>query len=234
MSVKRILIKILPLLFIASIVIFVYSIFNGIPFGNYIAKSKIKNYVKQVYVITEVSTPKYNFLNGTYSANIQKNSNFEITYNLKNNTLYDVRVANEYQKQLDKEYYELQKSYRGNIKLPFSVYVYNVILANGKYSRDFYKLTCFQKMNFSIVNRQKISPADSIKIPAIVTKTVLEKLGNRFNITSLQVGYIDLNGYLEIIVDGKDVLTVKQMQKHTSKLDKIGEKDKELIRKLNK
>lgn len=154
--------------------IFLYSIFNGIPFRNYIAKSKIENYVKQVYVITEVSTQKYNFLNGTYHATIQKNSNFEITYNLKNNTLYDVRVANEYQKQLDKEYYELQKSYRGDIKLPFSVYVYNVILANGKYSRDFYKLTCFQKMNFSIVNRQKISPADSIKIPDIVTVFVLK------------------------------------------------------------
>lgn len=85
-----------------------------------------------------------------------------------------------------------------------------------------------------IVNRQKISPEDSVKMPAIVTKDVIDRLSNRFNITSLQIIYTDLNGPLEIIIDGKDMLTVEKMQKHTYKPDKISENTKKLVQELNK
>lgn len=221
----------------AFIVIFGFSIFNGIPFGKYIAKARIENYVKQVYNITEVSMPKYNIENSDYYAIIQKNSSFEISYNLRNNTINDERVQNAYSKQLVKEYDKLKKSYNVKIRLPFTVEIYTTIIANGNYSRDFLKITCYQKMDFmELVNYQKISSANSIKMPAIITKDLMGKLSNVFKITSTQVRYTDLNGVFVINVIGKDKLTVDEMQKHTTKMARISEseRDRKLIHELNK
>lgn len=229
------IITIILVIISASVVIFGYSIFNGIPFGKYIAKAKIENYVKQVYNITDVSIPKYNIENSDYYAIIQKNSNFEITYNLRNNTIDDERVQNAYSKQIVKEYDNLKKSYNVKIRLPFTVEIYTTIIANGNYSRNFLKIPCYQKINFmELANYQKISSANSIKMPAVITKDVLNKLSNVFNITSTQVRYTDLNGVYEINVIGKDKLTVDEMQKHTTKMARISERDRKLIHELNK
>ncbi|MBU3176847.1 hypothetical protein KPL47_10740 [Clostridium estertheticum] len=218
------IITIILVIISAFVVIFGYSIFNGIPFGKYIAKAKIENYVKQVYNITDVSMPKYNIENSDYYAIIQKNSNFEITYNLRNNTIDDERVQNAYSKQLVKEYDKLKKSYNVKIRLPFTVEIYTTIIANGNYSRNFLKIPCYQKMDFmELANYQKISSANSIKIPAVITKDVLNKLSNVFKITSIQVRYTDLNGVYEINVTGKDKLTVDEMQKHTTKMARTSE-----------
>ncbi|MBU3100761.1 MULTISPECIES: YfjL-like protein [Clostridium] len=219
------------------VVIFGYSIFNGIPFGKYIAKAKIENYVKQVYNITDVSIPKYNIENSDYYAIIQKNSNFEITYNLRNNTIDDERVQNAYSKQLVNEYDKLKKSYNVKIRLPFTVEIYTTIIAKGNYSRNFLKIPCYQKIDFmELANYQKISSANSIKMPAVITKDVLNKLSNVFNITSTRVRYTDLNGVYEINVIGKDKLTVDEMQKHTTKMARTSEseRDRKLIHELNK
>ena len=87
-----------------------------------------------------------------------------------------------------------------------------------------------------LANYQKISSTNSIKMPAIITKDILNKLSNVFNITSTQVRYTDLNGVFEINVISKDKLTVDEMQKHTIKLAKISEseRDRKLIHELNK
>ncbi|MBU3171481.1 YfjL-like protein [Clostridium estertheticum] len=231
------IITIILVIISAFVVIFGYSIFNGIPFGKYIAKAKIENYMKQVYNITDVSMPKYNIENSDYYAIIQKNSNFEITYNLRNNTIDDERVQNAYSKQLVKEYDKLKKSYNVKIRLPFTVEIYTTIIANGNYSRNFLKIPCYQKMDFmELANYQKISSANSIKIPAVITKDVLNKLSNVFKITSTQVRYTDLNGVYEINVTGKDKLTVDEMQKHTTKMARTSEseRDRKLIHELNK
>jgi hypothetical protein len=227
---------VIPTLLFTSTVIFFYSAFYGVPFGNYIAKAKITDYVKQVYGINKkFQIPQYNFKNSTYSANIpQQSSEFTISYNLLNNSIYDERVNSTYNLQFQKEYMELLKTYSGSIELP-PADIYSRILANGNYSDDIYKLTCFQKIYLlGIVNRQKISLNDSTKMPATVTKYVLDKVSNRFNITSLQAIYTDLNGCFEIIVDGNDKPTVEKMQKHTSKMDRIGEVEKKIINELNK
>ena len=217
MTIKRTLIKILPLLFLAFILIVGYSILNGIPFGKYIAKAKIKNYVKQVYLIDEVSLPKYNIEQGTYYATIQNNSKFEIIYDLSKNIISDERVQRAYKTQLDKEFFEMRGSYSGNIKLSFTTFGSKSVVANGNYSRDFNKLTCNEMMDFSIVNRQKIPPGDITKMPAIVTKGVLDKLSSPFSITSLRVIYTDSNGTFDIYINGRDKLTRDEIQKHTIK-----------------
>jgi len=94
--------------------IFVYSVFNGIPFGSYIAKAKITDYVKQVYGITdELQMPQYNSKDSYYIANIQQGSSkISISYRLLNNTIYDDRVRSAYNSLFQKEYGKLLKSYK--------------------------------------------------------------------------------------------------------------------------
>ncbi|MGH4052541.1 MAG: hypothetical protein ACREVX_14630 [Clostridium sp.] len=221
----------------ALIVVFVYSIVKGVPFGNYIAQAKISNYARQVYgITTKLKMPQYNVVNSNYVANIlqQENVEFEITYDLSSNKIYDERVNTAYNGLFQEEYQEILKLYDGNVELPLTN-ISTSILANGKYSKDIYDLTCFQIFYITgIVNREKISPEESSKMPAKITRDVLDKLSNKFNVTSLQIIYTDLNGTFETIVKGKDKLTVEKMQKNTAKLDKLGEVEKKLILELNK
>ncbi|MDF2557874.1 MAG: hypothetical protein K0R71_1702 [Bacillales bacterium] len=232
MNVNRV--KVITALIFISCTILVYSIFNGIPFGNYIAKTKIENYVEQVYGITEdVQKPQYNFKSSSYLTNLSQIKN-EISYDLLHNTIYDERVAEEYGNKFQKEYTDLKKSYNANIELP-PAHIYTVILANGKYSNNIYKLKSSQMLYIiGIINRDKITYKDSQKAPSKITKEILNKLSNNFNVTSLQVRYTDLNGSYEIIVKRKKTISEEELQKNTLKMDEIGEEDKVLIRELNK
>lgn len=105
MNVKRIFI-IIFMAFLISMGTLGYLIFYGVPFGNYIAKAKIKSYVKQVYGITEeFKTPKYNGYDSIYVANIpQEYSEVEMHYILGENAIYDERVASAYRSKFEKKY----------------------------------------------------------------------------------------------------------------------------------
>lgn len=233
---KKKWLRIVSTLLLAFIVIFVYSIFKGVPFGNYIAKAKITNYVSQVYGINrKLKMPQYNLKNSYYLVDISDGSyKFEISYDLLNNMIRDEKVNSSYNSLFQEKYQELSKSYDGNIKLPIAD-SYTLISANGNYSKDIFELTCFQMVYIlGIVNSDKISPDESIKMPAKVIKNLLDRLSDQFNVTSLQVIYTDLNGCFQVIVSGKNKLTLEKMQKNTSKMDDIGEVEEKLILELNK
>jgi len=233
---KKKWLRIVSMLLLAFIIIFGYSIFKGIPFGNYIAKAKIASYVKQVYGINKkLKMPQYNFKDSYYLVDISDGSyKFEISYDLLNNTIRDEKVNSAYNSLFQEKYQELSKSYNGNIKLPLAD-SYTLISANGKYSKNIYDLKCFQMVYIlGIVSSEKISPGGSIKMPAKVTKNLLDKLGEQFNVTSLQVIYTDLNGCFQVIVRGKDKVTLEKMQKNTSRTGEIGEVEQGIILELNK
>ena len=234
---KKKWLRVVSILMLTFIIIFIYSIFNGVPFGKYIARAKITNYARQVYgITTKLKMPQYNLVNSNYFANIlqQENAELEITYDLLNNTIGDERVNTAYNNRFQEEYKEILKSYDGNIQLPLAD-CSTSISANGMYSENIFDLTCFQMFYMTgIVNREKISAGGSIKMPAKVTKDVLDKLSDQFNITSLQVIYTDLNGCFEVIVRGDDKVTLEEMQKHTSKFEELGEVEEKLIIELNK
>ncbi|MDF2946538.1 MAG: hypothetical protein K0S51_1217 [Bacillales bacterium] len=223
----------IALIFISFMILF-YSIFNGIPFGNYIAKVKIENYVKQVYGAQgEVQIPQYNLKSSSYITKLSPTDS-EISYKLFNNTIFDERVSEDYNEQFQKDFINLSKSYNDNIELPLAD-IYTEILANGNYSKNIFKLKTSQMLYIlGIINRDKISRNDSQKAPSKTTKEILNKLGNNYNITSLQVIYTDLNGCYEIVVKGKKPISEKELQKNTSKKDSVGEVERELIRELNK
>lgn len=106
------------------------------------------------------------------------------------------------------DYNTLKNSYVSDIELP-SAYLYSSILANGHYSEN---ISYYQKMYLlGIINREKIAPEDSMKMPAKVTKEIIDRLDERYNITELQVIYTDLNGVYEMIIDGKNSISVEKL-----------------------
>lgn len=222
--------KILITLAISLPLIFLYSLFNGIPLGNYIAKAKVADYVEQVYGINEsVPKPQFNLKVSSYEVYLPKLGN-EISYDLSNNLIFDEKLINDINSHFQIDYNKLKNSYVGNIELPHAN-VFSFVLANGEYSKN---ISLHQKIYLlGIINREKIAPDDSIKMPAKVTKEIIDSLGERYNITSLQVSYTDLNGHYEIILDDNNSISVETLRKNTSKTERIGEVERELIRELN-
>ncbi|TYR72603.1 hypothetical protein FZC79_22260 [Rossellomorea vietnamensis] len=70
-------------------------------------------------------------------------------------------------------------------------------------------------------------------MPAKLSKEIIERLGESYNITSLQVIYTDVNGQYEIVLDDMKSMSFNTLRKNTSKMERIGEEEKEIIRKLN-
>ncbi|WP_098439428.1 hypothetical protein [Bacillus sp. es.034] len=229
MNKKRIFNITLVLIF-TFLLISIYSFFNGIPFGSYIAKAKITDYVKQVYGFNEsVPKPQFNLKNSSYEVHLPQLGN-QFSYDLSNNLITDEKLGTEINDTFQGDYNKLKNSYSENIELP-TAFLFSSVLANGEYSKN---MSLYQKIYLlRIINRETISSEDSSKMPAILTNEVIDRLGENYNITSLQVIYTDLNGQYEITLDGKKPISVKTLEKNTSKMNQIGEEDKELIRELN-
>ncbi|PFA69761.1 hypothetical protein CN378_03055 [Bacillus sp. AFS015802] len=229
MNKKRIF-NMLMLLIFSFLIILIYSIFKGIPFGSYIAKAKITDYVEQVYGFNEsVPKPPFNIEDSSYEVYLpQLGSRF--SYDLLHNLIVDEKLANEVNDEFQDDYNTIKDSYRDNIELP-DAFLFSSVLANGEYSKN---IPVYQKIYLlGIINRKKISSEESSKMPATLTKEIIEGLGENYNITSLQVIYTDLNGQYEITLDNKKPISIKTLSKNTSKMDQIGEEDIELIRELN-
>ena len=218
------------LLIFSFLIILIYSIFKGIPFGSYLAKAKITDYVEQVYGFNEnVPKPPFNIEDSSYDVYLpQLGSQF--SYDLKNNQIIDKKLVNEMNNAFQGDYNKLKNSYGEKIELP-NAFLFTSVLADGQYSK---KITLHQKMYLlGMINREKIDPEDSSKIPAKLTNEIIGKLGGNYNITSLQVLYTDVNGVYEITLDSKKPISIKTLGKNTSKMDQIGEEEKALIRELN-
>ncbi|WP_078379931.1 YfjL-like protein [Sutcliffiella halmapala] len=228
--VKKRIFKIFIALVFSFLLLFFYSLFNGIPFGSYIAKAKITDYVEQVYGFDEgIPKPQFNYKESSYEVNLPQLGN-EFSYHLSSNLIFDEKLGNEINSQFQIDYDKLKNSYVENIELP-SAFLFSTVLANGEYSKN---IQLHQKIYLlGIINREKIAPEDSIKLPANLTKELIDSLGERYNITSLQVLYTDLNGQYEITLNDNKSISVDKLRKNTSKTDQIGEEERELIRKLN-
>ncbi|WP_226673506.1 hypothetical protein [Rossellomorea aquimaris] len=227
---KKRMILITMILIFSFLLLSLYSFFNGIPFGRYIAKAKINDYVEQVYSLKEgIPKPQFNFKNSTYDVYLpQLESQF--SYDLSHNLIIDEKLVEEKNNDFQGDYSRLKHSYGETIELP-DAYLFSSVSADGEYSKN---IPMYQKIYLlGIINREEIDSEESSNMPAKLTKEIIEGLGEHYNITSLQVIYTDLNGQYEITLDSKKPISIKTLSKNTSKMDQIGEVNKELIRELN-
>ncbi|MDF2946556.1 MAG: hypothetical protein K0S51_1235 [Bacillales bacterium] len=229
---KKLIRRIRTIIYIA-IALYLYSVINFVPFGSIIAKEKIENYLEQVYGGSGGKiTPMYDVLNSNYDVHVSSLDR-KIRIDLHHNKIDDESVMEDFEKEFQHDFRNLQQSQVGNIELKHA-YLYTSIVANGRYSKDIYKLKTSQKLYLSVMNRNKIPENESKKNAAKITKDVIDKLGNKYNINSLQVIYTDKNGLFEIIIRDEKTITERKLLRHTSKMDRIGSEDENLLRELNK
>ncbi|TYR72543.1 hypothetical protein FZC79_22460 [Rossellomorea vietnamensis] len=86
-------ISIILTLIISFLVIGIYSIFNGIPFGSIIAKAKITEYVREVYDLNEnIPAPRFNSKESSYRVYLS-HLDSEISYDLSQNQILDEKLV---------------------------------------------------------------------------------------------------------------------------------------------
>ena len=190
MNKKRMIIITMSLIF-SFLIILIYSLFNGIPFGRYIAKAKITDYVEQVYSLNEgIPKPQFNFKNSTYDVYLPQLER-QFSYDLSRNLIIDRKLVDEMNNEFQVDYNKLKHSYGDTIELP-DAYLFSSVLADGEYSK---KISLYQRIYLlGIINRGKIDSEESSDMPAKLTKRIIEGRGENYNITCLQVIYTEING----------------------------------------
>lgn len=239
--IKKIMDVIAVILFmiICFFILFVYSLFNGPPFGGILAENKILNYASAMYGSTQVSTKAiYNFKDGYYHAEVsdEKGQNIkEIKFKLSENVLFDDIIQERVSIQFESDFSVIKESFPNTIQIPTQGFIYTVIYATGQYSVRIEELSLRNRLYIlGIVNSDvNITESESMEKPAEITRKILDKLGGKYNITAVQIIYTDINGVFKIEERYSDFDKLcNNLEKDTYKSTRIGEKDSQIIESL--
>lgn len=224
------------IIMICLLVLVIFSVFNGPPFGGALAKSKILNYTSVMYenvqVVTSVS---YNLKDGCYNAELLDKNEQRITnikYRIFKNKLIDYLGSKKISEQFDTDFSKAIQSFPNTIEIPQG-HIFTEIYATDRYTKKIDDLNLSQKLyilgikNFNL----SISIDESMKKPAEITRKIIDELGKKYCITDVQIIYIDVNGVFEISdIDSKKLY--KDLVEKTHKLEQIGENEKKFMESL--
>ncbi len=226
---RKIYISILILVIIA--IVYILCVFIGPPFGKMIARHKVYDYEKSVYGTTQpIDEIVYNLVTSNYIVKF-KNKNFKLRYDPYKNMLTDELFQDKVIKKLSSDYREVIEFFPNTIEFPKS-HIFTRIIANGEYD-DIDNLKVSQKLYLlGIVNRDaNISIEESMRKPAEITTEVIRGLGNNYNITGVQVIYIDINGVFEIDDEFNGTLS-NNLEGITTIVENIGSEDADIINSI--
>lgn len=190
---------------------FLYRI-GFIPFvGKVIAENKIKAYAKVQLNKTEPIKMKYDWYNGIYVCS--PHSGFALSYQLKNNTIFDGAANNQANADLIKVYKGITDKFPANITFPEGVYIWSTVNA------DDYDIKAQRLYLLEVYNTADLTETDSHKMPASIGADFIAFLGSDYNITGIQLIYADRNGMsdIEISADTFQSLEYEQLLKATKK-----------------
>lgn len=228
--------KVIIVMILCFIGLFIYSLFNGPPFGGILAKSKILNYASAMYGnVQVVRKVKYNFKDQCYHAKVSGENNQtikEIKYNLFENMLVDEFLTERISTQFNSDFSVDKEFFGDTIEIPKG-HIFTAIDATNKYTGRIDDLNLTQRLYITgIINSDvSITAEESIKKPAEITRKIIDELGNKYNITGVQIIYTDVNGVFEIVEENSNML-YSDLEKKTSKMEEIGEEEKLFIESL--
>lgn len=216
-SKSKNLIKVLITSIVAIILLVIINLFTGNPISAQIAKHKISSYLEQVYDYKDsIETPKYNFISPGYWVDTSIGR-----FKYHSNYIVDSKVVDYFQKEIDKDYYELKNSFESKLIVPKSVSLHTIIVANGNYSKNFNKLKIRQRIYIlAIWNKDlQISKENSKNMCSTLGWKIISSLDreNKYNITGTQIGYLDINGYYETAQFSKKPITLEVLRKDTKR-----------------
>ncbi|SHI04107.1 hypothetical protein [Clostridium grantii] len=230
------ILKVIIIVLLCFIGLFVFSLFKGPPFGGILAKNKILNYASAMYGDVQLVTKvDYNIKDQYYFAELSGGNNQnikEIRYSLFENKLGDEVLMEKISTEFNSDFFVAKEFLQENIQITDG-YIYTVIDANNKYTNKIEDLSLEQKLYILGIKNSDISiiEKESIKKPAEITRKIIDQLGDKYNITAVQIIYMDVNGVFQIVADNSN-LSYSDLEKKTSKIQEIGEEDKLFIESL--
>lgn len=193
--------------------------------GRFIANERIEQYQSEVYNLNDIVNTTYSPSSGKYESMDDANNMYLISYNLRGNSIWDEHQIDLWNEQLAIDFENARKQMSEGLSLgsPF-------ILGNIDGNDYSHKI---QRLNFQIYNEERIPAGESRKRAAEIAMKTIDLLGENYNITLVQIGYLDRNGgYTIKMLNNKRSLSYDLLLGNTKRLDDLGENEKKWISEL--
>ncbi len=201
----------LIMLILAAVVSFCYRI-GFCPFlGKIIAEDKLAAYAKVQMQSTAPIQVKYNWYNGRYICSSDNES--VLSYRLQNNTIYDESANMQVNAEVKEFYKNVVKQFPVGLIFPEHITMWSTINA------DNYAIKAQRLYLLEVYNVANLSDTESDKMPANIARDIIALMGEKYNITGIQLIYADQNGMydIEISADSFQPLEYEQLLKATQK-----------------
>ncbi len=185
---------------VVLIIILVLFIFSGmlhfllgyIPIiGRVIANGKLSKYAGN----SVNSTYSFPYGDG-YSAVLE--NGVTVTYDLKQNTIFDSEVSNSVQIKIDDRFNEIKPTLDESLLFPDRLWVRTWFDADD-YNNVFHRLDIL-----SVFNNQTLDVDESLQMPSKIAQEVIGALGSDYNFRVVYVIYADTNGMYECLLKLKE------------------------------
>ena len=201
------------ILFVAMIAGFFYRI-GYLPFwGRQIAQIELTRYAASNFGSTTPVACTFDWYNGKYTSTAD--SGVVLDYRLQKNSIYDETLSSQINRQADADYERIHQNAPPNLQLPKDITVWTEVSSRN------YALKAQRLYLLGVFNDEALSETESLKAPARIAMNIIERLGDSYHFTGIQLSYGDKNGMYEIIIpaDTFDALTKEKLLKHTTKIE---------------
>jgi hypothetical protein len=225
--------------FITIIIILNYAIgiafLNfGTPFGMIVSKYKLGKYYKAVYgdYVSPNGLPMYNPKSSSYHYKLIRENNeviSELSYKVSKQTISDSNLKLDIS--LPNEIETIDNELGKDIYLP-EPYMYYGIDGNQDFSEQ--PLKRIDKLYlWGIINTDvEITPEQSKARFFEIVSFIYKKLGDKYNFTSSQIIYVDINGVLETSMSSKESTMPYEKVKHKIQTKDHGGVEEKFISQL--
>ena len=176
---------------LAIAILFLSKILGYLPFiGKTKAKNKLTAYVQaQEYKGNRLDV-QYDWYNSRYTSRL--NDDTLLSYRLQNNTIHDESTNGLLNEELKEAYGDIIKQFPRNLIFPKSVFLWSTVNA------DNYVIKAERLYLLGILNIADLPSSESHKMPANIAIDFIERMGDKYNITGIQLIYEDKNGMYDI------------------------------------
>ena len=201
------------IMFNAILTGFFYRI-GYLPFwGRQIAQTELTRYAASNFGSTTPVACNFDWYNGKYTSTAD--SGVALDYRLQKNSIYDEALSSQINRQADADYERIHQNVPPNLQLPKGITVWTEVSSRN------YALKAQRLYLLGVFNDEALSESESLKAPARIAMNIIERLGDSYHFTGIQLSCGDKNGMYEIIIpaDTFDALTKEKLLKHTTKIE---------------
>lgn len=204
--------------FTIGVILFcILLLFSFLPVRTALANRYLEAYAAAKYPSAQLSRKAaYNLVNSSYDTEISiDGASYRLSYDFSSRSIYDLYQNEKLSSQVKADFQKILPSFPGHLSFLGGIGLFAGVNPQN-YAR--YKQRLYLT---GVYNSESITEEESLQMPAQITLQVMEQLGERYNITAVQIIYYDQNGGYTAEIGIKDTyapVTYEQLIGHTRKL----------------